>query len=145
MKKKIVRISPWHFVTAIITFYFLTNVMYELLNKEEVITQENYILKPMEEIQSNRLSFVLVHDESSICNKMKNNMESLASESCDDADFFEVDANQNTDFLDQYNVSGLPNILVFNDGRECMRLMGLISLENLKTIYTSLAKKYLKI
>lgn len=59
------------------------------------------------------------------CKKMKPVFESLSNENkYSNITFIEVDADKNAELLQQYNVSGLPTFVLFQNGKEVSRASG---------------------
>ncbi len=49
-----------------------------------------------------------------------------------DINFYEIDADESSDIASQYEVMGIPTLILFNNGKEVKRIVGLRSKEDLK-------------
>ncbi len=81
--------------------------------------------------------FVLFYKPNSIpCENMEKKLDRLAKDRTKQNHFFKINTADRCNFItNQYNVSGVPNILIFKDGKEKKRIMGIISYSNLEMIY----------
>ena len=65
------------------------------------------------------------------CRQLAPIVEELSKES-KDINFYEIDADESPDVASQYEVMGIPTLILFKDGKEIKRIVGLRSKEDLK-------------
>ncbi|SFK82737.1 thioredoxin family protein [Proteiniphilum acetatigenes] len=143
MSKHVFKLDPWHFVIAIAIFYILTTVVAEVKVKQMPLASVNTNLIELEEIELNNeeLYFVFFHDSNSeLCEKVRFNIEKLIESNQEPLSFYAIDVSKNPGSFYEYNVSGVPNILVFKGNKEIKRIMGVISYENLTSIVQRMRK-----
>lgn len=54
------------------------------------------------------------------------------SEEVEDTKFYKLDVDKNGDIAQQYEIRGIPTLILFNNGNEVKRITGVTSKENLK-------------
>lgn len=90
---------------------------------------------------SSGICFVLFYMENSQpCAKEIFLLNQIAKESSQTASFFKIDVEKYPKCSDNYKVSGAPSILIFDNGKEKRRIMGVVSLRNIEIIYDRYAK-----
>ena len=130
-----------HFLLVIFLFFIVTYLIGSLnLNKKPVYNAEDYLVELDSELFQDsikhHLSYVLFYTENSdFCEKMKYNLNCFAKTKLETAQFFKVDVEKHPEDYMKYNVSGIPNIIIFNNGEEVRRIMGVIPEYNLEKIY----------
>lgn len=72
--------------------------------------------------------------DSELCGKMRYNIEQLAEKTPDNIHLYAMDIEKYPEYFYKYNVSGVPNILIFNGDKEIKRVMGIVSTDNLEKI-----------
>jgi len=65
------------------------------------------------------------------CRQLAPIVEELSKE-IKDINFYEIDADESPDVASQYEVMGIPTLILFKDGKEIKRIVGLRSKEDLK-------------
>lgn len=150
MKKKnkyYFQLRPWHFIIALAAFFLLTIIVSEIqLRKIPGKEHSETSLEPHEAFLDDKIRFVFFYDENSdLCKKQRQNIELLAMESDDEIGFYEINLNENPHYSYEYNISGVPNILVFKGEEELFRIMGMVSFSNLQLIYSNLYNKYVRL
>ncbi|MBD8387402.1 co-chaperone YbbN [Dysgonomonas sp. BGC7] len=81
------------------------------------------------------LCFLLFYiNDSDICNEMKNNLENLRLNT-GNIKIYKVNVDRYPELIDKYNVSGVPSVLIFREGVENKRIMGIVPYSNLEMIY----------
>ncbi len=134
--------KPLHFIVAMIIFFLVC----QFINISNSINGESYNHgSSLVEIDSTRffnaigsdLCFVLFYRSNSVaCENMEGKLTELAKGHANHGHFFKINtASQCDSIIDLYNISGVPNILIFKNGREQRRIMGVISYSNLQMIY----------
>jgi|SRR5690554_6024608 thioredoxin-like negative regulator of GroEL len=143
MLNRVFKLEPWHFVIAIVIFYILTVVVADIKLKQMPLASVNTHLIELEEIEfyNEELNFVFFYDGSSeLCEKMRFNIEKLIENDQEPLYFYAIDVSKNPGPFYEYNVSGIPNILIFRGNLEIKRIMGMVSYENLTSIVQRMRK-----
>jgi thioredoxin 1 len=73
------------------------------------------------------------------CRKMMPMLEELSDSLADKVKFVKIDASANKELLTEYLVSGLPNLLIFKNGKSLERIAGVIP----KSTIISNVEKYI--
>lgn len=137
MLNRVFKLGPWHFVIVIVIFYILTVVVSDINLKQMPLASMNTNLIELEDIEfyNEDLNFVFFYDGSSeLCEKMRFNIEKLIENDQEPLYFYAIDVSKNPRPFYEYNVSGVPNVLVFRGNKEIKRIMGVVSYENLTSI-----------
>lgn len=137
MLNRVFKLGPWHFVIVIVIFYILTVVVSDINLKQMPLASVNTNLIELEDIEfyNEDLNFVFFYDGSSeLCEKMRFNIEKLIENDQEPLYFYAIDVSKNPSPFYEYNVSGVPNVLVFRGNKEIKRIMGVVSYENLTSI-----------
>lgn len=83
-----------------------------------------------------RTCFVLFYEEDSeLCDRMEYSLCQLANRQDEEVAFFKFNIDKYPDYIITHKISGTPSILIFKNGKEAKRILGIISEKNLKTIY----------
>ncbi len=138
------RIKTWQIVFLLILLTCIVNGIERIQNNyfEEVET-----FSPLEELDENTfsihtaagISLVLVYDEDCrYCQRMVNCLSELSLESYPNTHFYRLNFGKYPAGYGEYPISGVPSILIYQDGREINRLLGVTSLSNLKMLLTRL-------
>ena len=142
-----IRIREWHFIVLILS---LTVLIYVLgtrsLKQSSILDMDDYLIELNDEtfLDSiySRLCFVLFYiEDSDSCNEMNYNLNRLAENKTSDAGFFKLNLKKHPVCSKMYNISGVPNILIFSNGKEIKRIMGVVPEHNLEKIYNRITKK----
>lgn len=134
--------KPLHFIVAMIIFFLVC----QFINTSNSINGESYDHgSSLVEIDSTRffnaihsdLCFVLFYRSNSVaCENMEGKLTELAKGHANHSHFFKINAAfQCNSIINQYNISEVPNILIFKNGIEKRRIMGVISYSSLQMIY----------
>lgn len=137
MLNRVFKLGPWHFVIVIVIFYILTVVVSDINLKQMPLASVNTNLIELEDIEfyNEDLNFVFFYDGSSeLCEKMRFNIEKLIENDQEPLYFYAIDVSKNPSPFYEYNVSGVPNVLIFRGNKEIKRIMGVVSYENLTSI-----------
>ena len=130
--------KPWHFLLAIVIFFVLTGVIAEKkVNLIPLSENTNSILTEVDEISLDKegITFLFFYrKDSELCQKMRYNIEQLDAENLQGIHFYAMDIEGHAEYYYEYNVSGIPNLLIFNGDVETKRVMGVVSAGNLEKI-----------
>ena len=86
--------------------------------------------------------FVLFYTEDSkVCSLMSYNLNNIAKTNQGKTNFYKVDLSKYPEYDLKYNISGVPNIFIFDDGEEVNRIMGVVPEHNLKIIFDKTIKQ----
>lgn len=66
------------------------------------------------------------------CKMLSPVFESIGNEMMERADFFKVDIDQSMEISEKYQISTVPTLIIFKNGREIDRLFGFIPKEHLR-------------
>lgn len=135
------RIKPRHFILALIVVILFCCI----LENREIENQDQSEINPslrnitpdkLQDSISKGICFVLFYQpKSDICNNMESKLNRLALEKGKMVRFYSVNIKDEKDVTDKYNISGTPNILIFKNGQEYKRIMGVVPFSNLEMIY----------
>lgn len=143
MGKDIVfKLRPIHFLCSLVLFFLLTYIMgkHEIYKEDADIMRSDYNLKALDEnffydkIHTGRVAVLFYQDDTPIFNKMEAYLEVIGSNNPSDS-FFKIRITSNSSLIMNYNLSGTPVILLFNNGKEVGKIMGYVPLSNLEMIY----------
>ena len=130
--------KPWHFVLAIGIFGVLTGIVAERkVNDIPIPENGNSILTELHEIDLDieGITFLFFYrKDSELCQKMRYNIEQLDAENLHGINFYAMNIEENTEYFYKYNISGIPNLLIFDGDVEIKRVMGIVSTDNLEKI-----------
>lgn len=129
---------PWHFLLAIVIFVVLTGIVAQKKVKDIPLSEkDNSILTELHEINLDKkgITFLFFYrKDSELCQKMRYNIEQLDAENLYGINFYAMDIEENPEYYYKYNISGIPNLLIFNGDVEAKRVMGVVSINNLGKI-----------
>ncbi len=140
------RFKTWHFGLTFIILVILTSIIGKLLfykipseiENSQFIEINNITF---DEAVSSGISFVLFEKkESDLCSKMEYNINQLYEENKYQIKFYKLDIDKYPGEYSVYQIAGVPTVIVFKDGKETERIMGLVSTKNLKIIYKRITK-----
>lgn len=135
------QIRTWHILIMIFIFTVITYLLgLNNLKNTSINNIEEYLVELNEntflDSISSTLCFVLYYaEDSKPCNTMLCNLNNLAKEYQGKIGFYKLNIEKCLDYNFMYNVSGVPNIFIFNKGEEIGRIMGIVSEHNLKRIF----------
>ncbi len=140
-KNKSIRIKTGHILTGIIVFTIFIYIL-------GIQTQTKSLLSENEDrlIELNRNSFfdsitlkkcfVLFYaEDSELCDIMSASLSKLAKDNQGKTGFYKLNLDKYPEYDLKYNISGVPNIFIFNEAVEVARIMGVVSEQNLEKIY----------
>lgn len=130
--------KPWHFILSILLFTILAGIIAgKKINSIPSLEKENSVLTELHEINLDKEGTTFLYfyrRDSELCQKMRYNIEQLDMENLHGIQFYAMDVETHDEYYYKYNVSGIPNILIFNGNSEAQRVMGIVSTNNLEKI-----------
>lgn len=141
---KIFQLKEIHFIILIILFTGILHLLDDLRKKEYKSTKNNIPEVGStffaDSLNQKTLCLVLFYtNDSDIYNEMTNNLENLLLRT-DNIHIYKINTDKYPDIAYTYNICGVPNILIFRNGIEDKRIMGVVSYSNLEMIYKRQAK-----
>ena len=133
-------IKTWHLVLLLLIVVIGTNII-EMVQINKVEDGSDFF--KLEELQADRFhttvmsgtSCVLFYsDESDLCKKMESNLGSLKNETKNKAKFYKLNIEKYPGEYGEYDISGVPSVLIYKDGREVKRVLGVVPSSNLNMI-----------
>lgn len=130
------RIKPGYFILALIVVIPICCILEnrEINNQDQSETNSSLINITPDKLQdsiSMGISFVLFYQpNSNVCKNMEYKLNRLALEKGKMVRFYTVNIKDENDITDKYNISGTPNILLFKNGQEYKRIMGVVLARN---------------
>lgn len=136
---KIFELKEIHFVFLIIAFTGILLLIGNFKRKEYKLIEDNIPeVKDTflaDSLKEEHLCFLLFYiNDSDICNEMKRNLEYLRRNT-NNIPIYKINVDKYPELIDKYNISGVPNIVIFRDGIEDKRIMGIVPYSNLEMIY----------
>lgn len=137
------QLQSWHFVVTIIAFSLVTQIVSHKKINDISESDNHELFFPFEgELPDNGYSYLFFYDDDCrLCKKMRHNLEQLYDTDNEDVYYFEVNVADYPEYYTGFRISGIPTVLVCNGYKEMMRIMGVISLDNLKRIKNKIIKK----
>lgn len=140
-KYGIIQLNPFHFLTAIVLFGIVTYAIgsrnikgtlsderYDYLTE---LNNENFL----DSISAGECFVLFYIENSNLCREMSCNLNQLAGSKQANMRFFKLNVDRYPETVEGYNISGVPNIFIFKNGKEHKRIMGLVPIHNLEIIY----------
>lgn len=131
-------LKPWYFLFVIFIFTILTGIItVKKINSIPLSGQNNSILTEVDEIGLDKESITflfLYRNDSELCQKMRYNIEQLDVEKLNGIHFYAMNIEEHTEYYYKYNISGIPNLLIFDGDNQTKRVMGIVSTDNLEKI-----------
>ena len=143
-KKKSMRkvsLKTWHFLLVFVILSVSSNIIWgnesdtvpAIGNKSLLVELNNHSFS--DSINSG-MSFVLFYtNESDLCYKMERNLNQLIETSDVHTRFFKLNIEDYPGDYGKYMISGTPTTVIFKDGEEIDRIMGIVPVSNLMMIY----------
>lgn len=131
-------LRPRYFLTAILLFTLLIGAFTgENVRNIPLLQEGGVVLTESNEIDLHKEGTTFLYfyrKDSKLCQKMRYNIEQLNVENLQGIHFYAMDIEENMEFFYKYNISGIPNLLIFNGDAEAKRVMGIVSTANLEKI-----------
>lgn len=131
-------LKPWHFLSAILLFTLVMGVLTgKNVRNIPLLVEGDSLLTELNEIDFDKEGTTFLYfyrKDSQLCQKMRYNIEQLDAKNLQGVNFYAMDIEENIEYFYKYNVSGIPNLLIFNGDTEAKRVMGIVSTGNLEKI-----------
>lgn len=143
---KTFKLQAWHFGLMFILLSIVTNIMgtwavNSIPNNVEDSRFVDLNDKTFGEAVSSGTGFVLFYKENSdLCDKMEYNLNQLPVDDKEKINYYKVNIAEFNALEAEYRISGVPSILIFKEGKERERILGVIPESNLKIIYNRATK-----
>lgn len=137
------RFKTWHFCLLLALFLLGINIGGPItVNGISNNLNEDIHFEELEDFSdidksTNIVSVIFYQEYSDVCNKMMDNISKLSR---DDVKFYRVNVNDHPEVYKKYNISGVPSTLLFKNGQETDRIMGVVPVTNLEIIYKRATK-----
>ncbi len=136
--QQIFYLKPWHFLSAILLFTLVMGVLTgKNVRNIPLLVEGDSLLTELNEIDFDKEGTTFLYfyrKDSQLCQKMRYNIEQLDAKNLQGVNFYAMDIEENMDYFYKYNISGIPNLLIFNGNTEAKRVMGIVSTGNLEKI-----------
>ncbi|WP_051697734.1 co-chaperone YbbN [Prevotella sp. 10(H)] len=138
------RFRTWHFGLMLITLIIITNILgTQAVNSIPSRVENSRFVELNEatfnEALSSGIDFVFFHKKNSdLCNKMEYNLNKLPDESS--IKYYKLNIDEYPDKGIEHQISGVPSVVIFKNGKEIERMVGVIPESNLKIIYNRITK-----
>lgn len=145
MSNKVLKLKSLYFIVAILVFYIVIVVVSNNILERMPLPSVKTNLIEIEDVKydNDKIDFVFFHNpDSELSEKMRFEVERLAQKNYENINFYSIDVSKNPVVFYEYNVSGIPNILVFNGEKEIKRIMGLVPYKNLLKIAQRIENEY---
>ena len=128
VKQYYLHLQPWHFILSLATFFGITVLISgeRLKQIPEAVTNASFFVFDGEFAETGYSLLFFYNEKSEECAKMRYSIEQFARENKEDIHFFEVNINAHPEYYLEFNLSGVPNILIFENNRELTRIMGVV-------------------
>ena len=131
-------LKSWHFLSAILLFTLLMGILTgKDVRNIPLLMEEDSLLTELNEIDFDKEGTTFLYfyrKDSELCQKMRYNIEQLDAKNLQGVNFYAMDIEENIEYFYKYNISGIPNLLIFNGNTEAKRVMGIVSTGNLEKI-----------
>jgi len=140
-KNKSTRIKTGHILTGIIVFTIFIYILgIQTQSKPLLNENENSLIELDKDSFFDSITlkkcFVLFYAENSeLCDVMSASLSKLAKNNQGKTGFYKLNLDKYPEYDLKYNISGVPNIFIFNEGIEVARIMGVVPEQNLEKIY----------
>lgn len=136
----------WHFITCIAILSVFIYVYGKADRSESFPKKSECCLSELDHTSfhdsiANGVCFVLFYvDNSNACDKEMFHLNQIARKNGQKASFFKVNVEKYPKCGSYCNISGVPSVLIFKDGKEQRRILGVVSKRNIEIIYNRYAK-----
>lgn len=136
-----IKVKAWHFIVAICLFSILLNAMEKHNSKQDHDCRFDGYLTELnkDDLSDSSITencYMLFHTEGSeYSERMMYNFNHFVKEKEHDADFYTVNLDKYPELYGEFSLSGVPSILIFKNGKEVKRILGVVSRHNLEKIY----------
>lgn len=143
---KTFKLQAWHFGLMLIILSIVTNIMgtWAVNSIPGNVEDSRFVElndKTFDEAIRTGTGFVLFYKENSeLCDKMEYNLNRLPVDDRGKINYYKVNITEFAALEAEYRISGVPSILIFKEGKERERILGVIPESNLKIIYNRVTK-----
>ncbi|GAB6121719.1 thioredoxin family protein [Dysgonomonas termitidis] len=143
---KTFKLQTWHFGLMLIALSIVTNIIgtWAVNSIPDKIEDSRFVElndKTFDEAIRSGTGFVLFYKENSdLCDKMEYNLNQLPADDNEKINYYKVNIAQFYALEAKYRISGVPSVLIYKDGKEAERILGVIPESNLKIIYNRVIK-----
>lgn len=136
-----ISLKTWHFLLVFATLVISSNIISSKeLEKKAMLENKTVLVELDNQSFSDSIAsgtcFVLFHtDESDVCNAMEHNLNQLITASEGHTRFYKLNIDKYPGEYGKYAISGTPNTLIYKEGKEIDRIMGIVPVSNLIMIY----------
>ncbi|MDU1892802.1 MAG: thioredoxin domain-containing protein [Dysgonomonas sp.] len=140
-ENKSTQIKAGHIITAIIVFTVFIYILGTQNQSKPLLSEnENSLIELDKDSFFDSITlkkcFVLFYvEDSELCDNMSANLSKLAKDNQEKTGFYKLNLDKYPEYDLKYNISGVPNIFLFNEGVEVARIMGIVPEQNLEKIY----------
>lgn len=140
------KLKSWHFLISIIAVLSISYITARFKQPDNIHIGKNTVKHIdafcIKEIIYTQPCAILFTDRESQADKIVlSNLNKLKRECHIETSFYYVSINDSLFFHNDYSISGTPSILLFHNGRETNRIMGVISYSNLEMIIKRFEKQ----
>lgn len=135
------RIKIWHITVSMLLFTVLIIIIERKSLNDSTLSEYKDCLTELDKgcfydsIATHKCFVLFYVEESKLCSMMSGKLSKIAYEYQGDVRFYKVNLDKYTDLNAKYNISGVPNIFMFENGEEIRRIMGVVFEHNLRKIY----------
>ena len=135
-----VSLKTWHFLLVFVILGISSNIIWsnESENKTFAVGGASLVEingQMFSDSTAGNTCFVLFYTDSGMCYKMEENLNHLNNTEEVNTRFFKLNIKDYPGEYGRYNISGTPTTIIFKDGLEVDRIMGVVPLSNLLMIY----------
>ena len=135
-----VNLKTWHFLLVFVILVVSSNIIWcNELSKTSMEGYHSSLVELDDRMFSDSIvsgtCFVLFHTQSDVCYKMEQNLSQLNKTSDGNIRMFKLNIEAYPGEYGKYAISGTPTTIVFKDGQEIDRIMGIVPISNLLMIY----------
>lgn len=136
-----ISLKTWHFLLVFIALVISSNIIWSTeFNKTSIGNRDSDLIELDNQSFSDSIvsgtCFILFYsEESEVCNRMERNLNQLIEVSEGDTKFYKLNIEKYPGDYGKYSISGTPSTLIFKNGQEVDRIMGMVPASNLIMIY----------
>lgn len=140
------RFKTWHFMLLFAIMFVSTSILANIkIGTIPPKVENSHCIdisdKTFPDAISSDISFILLYKEDSdLCKKMEYNFNKLSDKSNEAVNYYKLNIEKYPGKYSRYDISGTPSILVFKNGKEIERIMGVVPVDNLEIIYNRVVK-----
>jgi len=140
-------IRTWHFALLLAIMFVSTNILGNInIRRIPSHIEETCFVEidnaTFSDAVSSDISFILLYkDSSDLCAKMEYNLNRLAENiESGNVSYYKLDIEKYPGKYSRYDISGTPSVIIYKEGRELERIMGVVSISNLEIIHNRVVK-----